>query len=249
MVTAYTCIADRLYIPSNIRAILWDLDGTLVDSLLFDLQACSGIMTSLVGRRVDIPEDMLKAGFALSGIDFWEYLFREMNLDFDDGIIEKAYREWVHRRSVEPFPINKGIRNILESISDFDYKMAVVSNNNEDEVQEIVSNTGLLSYFSLVVGNNGPGRAKKPSPDSYLYAASKLEVDIADCMVVEDSVLGLQAGRNAKAFVVAVASGAESYTNLIASELANDCYVDFSPCSIRFRSTIENYEHIDRSFI
>ena len=108
--------------------------------------------------------------------------------------------------------------------------MAVVSNNPEAEVVAITENSGILPLFDLVVGNDGKGRAKKPAPDSYVFAAQTLAVPISECAVIEDLVLGLNAGRAAGAYTIGVASGAESFAHLAASQLADVCHTAFTEC-------------------
>jgi beta-phosphoglucomutase-like phosphatase (HAD superfamily) len=95
-------------------------------------------------------------------------------------------------------------------------------------VVTILANCGLLARFDAVAGNDGSGRAKKPAPDSYLYAAGALGVEPARCAAIEDSVLGLTAARAAGTYVVAVATGAELFEALEASGLADACYRSFS---------------------
>jgi beta-phosphoglucomutase-like phosphatase (HAD superfamily) len=108
----------------------------------------------------------------------------------------------------------------------------VVSNNPQDEVETILANSGLLDSFDLIAGNDGSGRAKKPAPDSYLYAAGALGIDSARCAAVEDSVLGLRAARACGAHVVAIASGAEPFETLKTAGLADVCYTRLTRCRV-----------------
>ena len=73
-------LADRLFLPPDTAAILWDLDGTLVDSLQFDLMVCSRILSDHAGRAIEIPQPVLREGFALSGSDFWAFLFKSLDV-------------------------------------------------------------------------------------------------------------------------------------------------------------------------
>jgi HAD superfamily hydrolase (TIGR01509 family) len=229
----YYNIAHRLYLPCTVKTILWDLDGTLVDSFRFDLRVCSSILSLHANRDVSIPAQTLRNGFALSGADFWKYLFDAMEIGTGEAAVSKAHADWVYRRAVEAFPLNDGILEILQTARNMGVNMAVVSNNPEQEVAGIVRNSDISQYFDLVVGNDGSGRAKKPQPDSYLYAANALGVPAGDCAVIEDSVLGLQAGRASGAYVIGVASGAEDFEHLSGARLADDCYTGFSECYMR----------------
>jgi HAD superfamily hydrolase (TIGR01509 family) len=219
---------DRLFLPPETAAILWDLDGTLVDSLGLDLEVCAHILSAHAGRPITIPEPVLREGFAMSGSDFWAFLFRSLDIDAPAGALEAAHEEWLAERLVRAFPVNEGIPEILTAARAAGLRQAVVSNNPQDEVVRILDNSGLLDRFDVVAGNDGSGRAKKPAPDSYLFAARALGLEPAACATVEDSVLGLRAARASGAYVIAVATGAELLETLAHSGLADACYARFA---------------------
>jgi HAD superfamily hydrolase (TIGR01509 family) len=229
-VTQQSCISldDRLFLPADTAAILWDLDGTLVDSFGLDLEVCARILSTHAGRPITIPHALLREGFALSGSDFWAFLFRSLDVEAPVDALHAAHKEWLAERLVRAFPVNEGIPEVLAAASAAGLRQAVVSNNPQGEVVKILANSGLLASFDVVAGNDGSGRAKKPAPDSYLYAAAALGLGPARCAAVEDSVLGLKAARASGAYVVAVASGAELIETLEASGLADACYVRFT---------------------
>ena len=219
---------DRLFLPADTAAILWDLDGTLVDSFGLDLEVCAGILSKQAGRPITIPQPLLREGFAMSGSDFWAFLFQSLDVHAPVHALEAAHEEWLAQRLVRAFPVNEGIPEILDAARAAGLRRAVVSNNPQDEVVKILANSGLLNRFDVVAGNDGSGRAKKPAPDSYLYAAAALGLEPARCAAVEDSVLGLTAARASGAYVVAVATGAELLETLAASGLADACYRRFA---------------------
>jgi HAD superfamily hydrolase (TIGR01509 family) len=223
----YLSLDHRLLLPPDTAAILWDLDGTLVDSFGLDLEVCARILSAHAGRTVTIPEPALREGFAMSGSDFWAFLFKSVGVDARAGALEAAHEEWLAQRLVRAFPIHEGIPEILNAARAAGLRQAVVSNNPQDEVVKILDNSGLLDRFDVVAGNDGSGRAKKPAPDSYLYAAEALGLAAANCAAVEDSVLGLRAARASGAYVVAVGTGAELLETLEASGLADVCYARF----------------------
>jgi HAD superfamily hydrolase (TIGR01509 family) len=219
---------DRLLLPLGTAAILWDLDGTLVDSFGLDLEVCAHILSAHAGRPITIPEPVLREGFAMSGSDFWAFLFKSLDVNAPAGALAAAHEEWLAERLVRAFPIHEGIPEILGAARAAGLRQAVVSNNPQDEVVRILANSGLLDQFDVAAGNDGSGRAKKPAPDSYLFAARALGIDPARCAAVEDSVLGLRAARASGAYVVAVATGAELVETLKSSGLADACYARFA---------------------
>src|SRR5262249_32284453 len=153
---------DRLFLPAGTRAILWDLDGTLVDSFALDLEVCARILSAHAGRAIEIPVPLLREGFALSGSDFWAFLFRSLDLRAPPGALDAAHADWLAQRLVQAFPVNEGIREVLAAARAAGLRQAVVSNNPQDEVATILANSGLADAFDVVAGNDGSGRAKKP---------------------------------------------------------------------------------------
>jgi HAD superfamily hydrolase (TIGR01509 family) len=225
---------DRLFLPPGTAAILWDLDGTLVDSFQFDLAVCARILSVHAGRSVHIPDALLREGFAMSGADFWRFLFTSLKVEVPAEALDAAHADWLAQRLEQAFPINEGVREVLAAARAAGLRQAVVSNNPQDEVETILANSGLSDSFDLVAGNDGSGRAKKPAPDSYLYAAGALGIDPARCAAVEDSVLGLSAARACGAHVIAIASGAETFETLKASGLADVCYTGLTRCRVNW---------------
>jgi HAD superfamily hydrolase (TIGR01509 family) len=218
---------DRLLLPPDTAAILWDLDGTLVDSFGLDLEVCGRILSAQAGHPVAIPEPVLREGFAMSGSDFWAFLFRSLGVPATAEALHAAHDAWLAERLGRAFPVHAGILEILAAARAKGLRQAVVSNNPQDEVVKILDNSGLLDRFEVVAGNDGSGRAKKPAPDSYVFAARSLGLDPATCAAVEDSVLGLRAARASGAYVVAVATGPELLETLKSSGLADVCYPSF----------------------
>jgi HAD superfamily hydrolase (TIGR01509 family) len=231
---------DRLFLPPATAAILWDLDGTLVDSFQFDLEVCARILSTHARRPIHIPDALLREGFAMSGADFWRFLFTSLDVEVPatpldqapNQALEAAHGDWLAQRLQQAFPIHQGVREVLEAARAAGLRQAVVSNNPQEEVETILANSGLSDSFDLVAGNDGSGRAKKPAPDSYLYAAGALGLDPAACAAVEDSVLGLTAARASGAYVIAIASGAESFETVKASGLADVCYTGLTRCRV-----------------
>ena len=146
--------------------------------------------------------------------------------------LEAAHADWLAQRLQQAFPINEGVREVLAAARASGLRQAVVSNNPQGEVETILANSGLLGCFDLVAGNDGSGRAKKPAPDSYLYAAAALGIAAARCAAVEDSVLGLRAARASGAHTIAIASGAETFDTLKAAGLADVCYARLTRCRV-----------------
>ena len=117
---------DRLFLPPGTAAILWDLDGTLVDSFQFDLDVCARILSAHAGLSIDVSERLLREGFALSGADFWRFLFKSLDLEAPAQALEAVHADWLDQRLEQAFPVNEGVREALADLIDSDPEMTVV---------------------------------------------------------------------------------------------------------------------------
>jgi len=222
--SAMRSLDDRLFLDDRVEAILWDMDGVLVDSLGFDFEVCNRLLREVDPAAAAIPRDVIRAGFALGADDFWAFLLKRSGIGIDGADRAALIARWEALRRTTAFALNPGIREVLDAARAAGLRQAVVSNNPEADVRAILAGAGLDGRFDAVVGNDGPGRAKKPAPDSYLHAAATLGVAPERCVVVEDSPLGLQAAAAAGAVPIGVATGGDTAAGLRATGLARVVY-------------------------
>jgi len=247
-------IANRLWIPDKAIAILWDMDGVLLDTLGLDLTLCNNLLKQYVGADVSIPRDYIRSIFAYDPYRFWqlildkvkyEHKLKDEDLRFNDILYD--YNE---ARLNAIFEVNPGIVNILEDCKKHQLKMAVVSNNPTEDVRKILSASGILSYFDLVIGNDRKLK-KKPAPDTYLHAADQLGIVPGESVVIEDSLVGLEAGSAAGCFTIGIATGGDSFQSLDESQIAQTVYSSFDEDHIflRFGNVTRKVIHTPNDFV
>ena len=185
-------------------ALIFDMDGVIVDSNPTHADAWSayllmhGIPAADVSRRMvgrhnsEIVRDFF-SGQALSA----------------EAIAEHgAKKEALYREMMAPALVDRlvpGVREFLERYSEF--AMAVASNAEPANVDFVLDTAGIGRYFRAVVNGHDVARPK-PCPDIYLRAAELLGALPRECVVFEDSLTGVEAGRAAGMRVVGVGSGA-----------------------------------------
>ncbi|WP_319433487.1 HAD family phosphatase [Mycobacterium sp. RTGN5] len=189
------------------RAVLWDMDGTLVDSeKLWDVA-----INELYSRygRVLAPEvrDATVGGSADGVI---RIVFDDLGLDPDpERMAEVA--DWMHDYVGELFttglPWCPGARELLDALLAAGVPMALVTNTRRELTENALNSIG-RQYFSVTVcGDEVP--EGKPAPDVYLRAAELLGVPAGDCLAIEDSVTGTAAAEAAGCPVLVVPNEVE----------------------------------------
>jgi HAD superfamily hydrolase (TIGR01509 family) len=171
-----------------IEAIFFDNDGVLVETEHLYLEASQRVFG--------------EAGHELTREVFVDLSLRQGRSVFDAlrerGVVEReiarlrARRDEIYQRSVEAgVEIYEGVHETVERLSER-YPMAIVTSAHRDDFELAHRGSGLLHHFEFVLASGEYAR-HKPHPDPYLEAADRLGVAPERCVVVEDSVRGLQA--------------------------------------------------------
>lgn len=190
------------------RLILFDLDGTLVDSVP-DLAWCGNKMLS----RLDMPQrEMVQAqAWVGNGVERFvkRFLSGEMDAEPDENlfrsgleIFNRLYADNVSGRS-ELYP---GVVEALQLLAGRDLHLACVTNKPEPFTSQLIAAMGLDRFFELVVAGDTTTR-KKPDPMPLHYAADHFALDYAQCMMVGDSSNDVTAARAAGFAIVCVPYG------------------------------------------
>ncbi|MEZ0359923.1 HAD family hydrolase [Mycobacterium sp. SA01] len=184
------------------RAVLWDMDGTLVDSeKLWDV-AIKELYTR--HGRVLSPEirDATVGGSADGVI---RIVFADLGLDPHPGHMAEV-ADWMHEYVGELFstglPWCPGARELLDALRAADVPMALVTNTRRDLTENALNSIGRHYFSATVCGDEVP--EGKPAPDIYLRAAELLGFAAGECLAIEDSVTGTAAAEDAGCPVLVV---------------------------------------------
>lgn len=184
----------------NIQAVLFDLDGTLVDSMW----VWRDIDIAYLGRfGLSLPESLQAE---IEGKSFSETaVYIKERFDIPDSI-EKMKAEWnrlAWDKYTHEVPLKKGARKFLDYCKARDIRLGIATSNSRELVENIIKVHGLSDYFTGVVTGCEVERGK-PSPDVYLEAARRCGAAPCTCLVFEDIVPGIMAGKAAGMKVCAV---------------------------------------------
>lgn len=176
------------------RAVLWDMDGTLIDSAEYHWLSWR---ETLAGEGLDLSRDRFLTTFGRRNDAVLRDLLGDDLADAEIARIavakEDRYRALVRTGGIEPLP---GARDWLARLGAAGWRQAVASSAPRLNIATILDALGLAESFDAVAGEEDAARGK-PEPDIFLVAAEKLRVPPARCVVVEDAPAGVEAARRA----------------------------------------------------
>jgi HAD superfamily hydrolase (TIGR01509 family) len=178
---------------SVIEAVIFDLDGVIVDSEIWWDEA----RREFAAQRGRSWSEADRAAVMGANSRQWSATMRErLGLDEPDTGIERAIVEAVvERYRREGAPKIAGAVEAVRRIA-LTWPTAVASSAHREVIDAALESTGLTDVFRVVVSSDEVERGK-PEPDVYLEAARRLGVEPARCLVVEDSLNGVKAAKAA----------------------------------------------------
>jgi HAD superfamily hydrolase (TIGR01549 family) len=192
--------------PTSARtAFVFDLDGTLVDSVYQHVMAWR---EALDAEGIELSVWRVHRKIGMSGGLFTNMLLREIGLELDAERIDRlrrlhaeAYRRQAHQ--VRPLP---GARELLATLTGAGIPWAVATSGRLETAASALASLGVDSGRTPVVTRDEV-RFAKPEPDLFLAAAERLQVPVAVVSVVGDSVWDMLAARRARALGIGLLSG------------------------------------------
>lgn len=191
--------------PDDRPAFLFDLDGTLVDSVYQHVLAWQEALAA-AGIELDIWRVHRRIG--MSGGLLTNELLREVGRATvsaeEVARLQRVHAEAFARLSPRIRPLN-GARELLAHLTAVGAPWAIATSGRGDGARRTVASLGVLDTAPLITRDDV--RHAKPDPDLFLAAAERVGVPITSCIVVGDSVWDLLAARRARALGVGVLSG------------------------------------------
>jgi HAD superfamily hydrolase (TIGR01509 family) len=183
----------------RIAAVVFDLDGVLVDSEAVWDDVRRRFTEENGGRWHEAAQrDMM----GMSSVEWSRYVRDRLGVDMDPERISTAVSDRVADLYRERLPLLPGAVEAVRSLAS-EWPLAVASSSNRHVIDLVVEVAGLKKEFRATVSSEEVGSGK-PAPDVYLEAARQLEVEPASCAAIEDSTNGIRSARAAGMAVIAV---------------------------------------------
>lgn len=187
-------------ILKDIDAVIFDLDGTLVDSMWM----WESIDIEYLDRfGIDLPPDLQHC---IEGMSFSEtaVYFKEC-FSLPDSLeqIKSDWNQMAWDKYMNEVPVKEGVISFLAYLKKKGIPAGIATSNSRELVDLIIERHGMKDYFKSIRTSCEVAMGK-PSPDIYLLVAQDLGVDPERCLVFEDVLQGVMAGKNANMKVCAV---------------------------------------------
>ena len=185
----------------KIDAVIFDLDGTLVDSMWM----WGSIDDEYLGAHgIKVPEDLSPLIEGMSFSDTAQYFKERFALTDSIDQIKQDWNQMAMDKYRHEVPLKSGALRLLQWLKDQGILVGIASSNSRQLIDEVLRALHIEQYFDCVC-TSCEVASGKPAPDVYLLAAERLQVEPSRCLVFEDIVMGIQAGKNAGMKVCAVA--------------------------------------------
>jgi beta-phosphoglucomutase len=194
----------RMSDGNGARAVLWDMDGTLVDTARFHLRAWQETLADL-GLAVSHERFMRTFGRRNDAVirDLVDPAVSPDEIARIAGLKEGRYRDLVRAGGVAPLP---GVREWVVRLRAAGWRQAIASSAPHANIETIVDAMGFHGLFDGVAGDEDV-TVGKPDPQVFLAAAASVGTAPARCVVVEDAPAGVEGGRRAGMRTIGVRSG------------------------------------------
>lgn len=204
----------------NIDAVLFDLDGTLVDSMWMWKQ----IDIEYLGKfGIPLPDTLQNEIEGMSFTETAHYFKKRFPIPDSIEQIKEDWNNMAWEKYSKEVPLKEGVREFLDYCKEKGKKLGIATSNSIELVSNIIKVHGLTDYFDVVKTGCEVAQGK-PAPDIYLAAAEDLGVETHKCLVFEDLVAGIKAGLSAGMKVCAIEDEYSLYQTESKKELA-DYYI------------------------
>jgi HAD superfamily hydrolase (TIGR01509 family) len=205
----------------DIDAVIFDMDGTLIDSMwMWE----SLDVEYLKKHGISMPADLQKEIEGMSFSETADYFKQRFELSASIEQIKEEWNQMAWEKYNSEVPLKEGALALLKHLKQHNIKAGIATSNSRELADLVLKKLKITEYFDSIRTSCEVEKGK-PAPDVYLLVAKDLHVSSERCLVFEDVVQGIMAGKNAGMKVCAVYDKFSEKDDAIKKELA-DYYID-----------------------
>ena len=209
---------------TNIKAAIFDLDGTLIDSMWIWDQIDIAYLSS---KGFEQPENLKDEINHLSFQETGVYFKNRFNLDDSIETILETWHDMAFAHYSKNVTLKEGVIPFLDHLRNSGIKIGLATSNHHSLLEAALNCTGIYKYFDSITTTNEVAKGKN-NPDVYLLAARKLGVNPKECIVFEDILEAVRGAKLADMKVVAMHDKAAKYQRHDLMCIADKYIYDFT---------------------
>ena len=213
-----------------IQVVIFDLDGTLVDSSIDICHAINYALEGLNVPAVTVPKTISLIGEGITRL--FEKVIEIYHIPSDKEPLITRFLDHYSAHLADNTTVYPGVMDTLESLNGC--SKVVISNKREDFSARLLELLGMRKYFDFVVGSDTTPE-KKPSPVPIRYVLSKFGIRPEEAVIIGDSTFDIEAGKAAGIMTIAVTYGYRPISLLQRADFIVDSMPDVIPLIKKMR--------------
>ncbi|MGL5150168.1 MAG: HAD family hydrolase [Clostridium sp.] len=206
---------------NNIKGVIFDLDGTLIDSM--------GVWTKidydyLSAKSISVPNNLKEEITHLSFTQTAQYFKDRFNLNDNIESIINCWNSMAYNEYANNIKLKDGVLDYLTYLKSNNIKIALATSNSYTLLEAVLKNNNIYNFFDAITITDEV-KVSKANPDIYLLSAEKLNIHPNECLVFEDIVQALKGAKSANMQTVAVFDN-QSEDEIHELKEISDYYID-----------------------
>ncbi|MFC1793397.1 HAD family hydrolase [Planctomycetota bacterium] len=186
--------------------LIFDIDGVIADTEAVNARVSIKVFADLFG--IDIVREDFEAGLGRGAEEYVKAGARAHGMELTDKQVDQATRLrqelFLKILNEEPLPPFPGVMELMnEAMQREDFRVAIATSGTLEKSRAVLNAVG-VPYQKMVYINGNDVKHKKPDPELFLLAAKGIDIEPANCVVIEDAPNGVQATKAAGAKCIAV---------------------------------------------
>jgi beta-phosphoglucomutase family hydrolase len=208
-----------------IQAVIFDLDGVIIDSEPMHLEVDRNIIRSI---GIEISDEELKKYIGVSNVKLWSDLVEKyvVNHDVEELVNQQKNNKIKAFKEKDLKPV-RGVAELIDSIRKANLSLAIASSSPKEFIDVVLKRLDMQNKFEFILSGENFKKGK-PEPDIFLAAAKLLGKSPEQCVVIEDSTHGITAAKRAGMKCIAYRNLGSGMQDLSCADLIIDSFFDVS---------------------